>query len=84
LAIISQHVYGPGREIIGNLDILLDLSRKQRVGMMTNDGVKEYHVLRFDDEDRRLIVNGPISSNLRKPDGKESITVATINDIILI
>ena len=50
---------------------------------MTDDGVKEYHVLRYDDEEGNLIVNGPISSNPRKPDGKESIKVA-INDIILI
>ena len=50
---------------------------------MTDDGVKEYHVLIFDSEEGRLIVNVPISSNPRKPDGEESMTVA-INDIILI
>ena len=83
MTIISQRVYGPGREITCNLNFFLDLCREQRVGMMTNDSVREYHVLLFDDEERRLIVNRPISSNPRKPGGKESMTVA-INDIILI
>ena len=48
--------------------------------MMTDDGIKEYHALRFDDKEGKNVVKGPIS-NPRKPDEEEIMTVA-INDII--
>ena len=77
LAIISRRVLGPEHEITRHAEIALDLCKGRRVGMMTDDGIKKYYVLRFDG---RLVVTGPISDP-RKPDEEEIMTVA-INDII--
>jgi len=82
LAIISRRVLGPDHELTRHAEIVLDLCTKRRVGMMTDDGVKQYQALRFDDEEGKHVVNGPISDP-RKPDEEEIMTVA-MNDIILI
>jgi len=82
LVIISRRVHGPGHQITCHLEIGLDLCRKRRVEVMTHDGIKVYQALRFDDEEGKYVVNGPISDP-RKPDEEEIMTVA-MNDIILI
>jgi len=82
LAIISRRVLGPDHETTRHAEIVLDFCRKRRVGMMTDDGIKVYHALRFDDKEGKHVVNGPISDP-RKPDEEEIMTVA-MNDIILI
>jgi len=82
LAIISRRVLGPGHDMTLQIENGLNFCRKRRVGMMTDDGVKQYQALRFDDEEGKHVVNGPISDP-RKPDEEEIMTVA-MNDIILI
>mmetsp|Transcript_35031 Transcript_35031/g.61523 ORF Transcript_35031/g.61523 Transcript_35031/m.61523 type:complete len:423 (-) Transcript_35031:162-1430(-) len=82
LAIISRRVLGPGHDMTLQIENGLNFCRKRRVGMMTDDGVKQYQALRFDEEERKYVVNGPISDP-RKSDEEEIMTVA-INDIILV
>ena len=68
---------GPGHAITLEVEFILGLCSERRVRMMTDDGSKEYEALRFDDEEGKHIVTGPIS-NPRNPDEEEIMTVCAL------